>query len=255
MRTNIMQRVSSNLIGAALAVVASAGVAVASEAPAVDLHADIDLKDTASLQRGAKYFANYCLGCHSLEYARYQTIADDLKMSEGQLADIMYTSDKPYDEIKVSMPADEAASWFGATPPNLTLYARSKGSDYIYAYLMSYYVDPERKWGVNNLMLPGSSMPHVLWPLQGFQIAHFEETVDANGNAREEFDHFEQVTEGSMSPQEFSQAVNDITNFLTYVAEPARLKRGGIGVGVLAFLAMFFGLTLALKKEYWKDIK
>jgi ubiquinol-cytochrome c reductase cytochrome c1 subunit len=104
-------------------------------------------------------------------------------------------------------------------------------------------------------MLPGSSMPHVLWPLQGFQKAHFEEVTDARGNTHEEFDHFEPVTEGELSPEQYAQVVNDITNFLTYVAEPARLKRGGIGIGVMVFLAFFFVLTYALKKEYWKDIK
>lgn len=242
---------SEKLIARAVAGLAlllgATAAAVGAEGPSIDLKADVDLGDTASLQRGAKYYANYCLGCHSLEYARYKTIGEDLKLSEKQLGDIMFTTSEPYDEVKVSMPAEEAEDWFGVTPPNLTLYARSKGSDYIYKYLMTFYVDESRPWGVNNLVLEGSSMPHVLWPLQGFQKAHFTEDG--------EFDHFEQITAGSMTPEQFSEAVNDITNFLTYVAEPARLERGGIGIGVMAFLAVFFVLAYALKKEYWKDIE
>lgn len=245
-------RIATRLV-AALAL--AAGAAFAAEGPSVDLHADVDLSDTASLQRGAGYYANYCLGCHSLKYARYKTIAEDLGLTDKQLEAIMYTTDKPYDEIKVAMPADDAEEWFGVTPPNLTLYARSKGPDYIYAYLMTFYIDESRPWGVNNLMLPGSAMPHVLWEQQGFQRAVYKEEEDKRGNMHEVFDHFEQVTEGSMTAEEYAGMVNDITNFLTYVAEPARLKRGGIGAGVLVFLALFFVLALALKKEYWKDIK
>ncbi|MEM9383615.1 MAG: cytochrome c1 [Pseudomonadota bacterium] len=251
MRTDVFRPTVASLAFAALLI---GGGAAASEGPAISLKSHVDLGDVPSLQRGAKYFANYCLGCHSLEYARYQTIADDLKMSQEQLQDIMFTTDKPFDEVKVSMPADQSKDWFGVAPPNLSLIARSKGSDYIYGYLMTFYIDESRPWGVNNLLLPGSAMPHVLWELQGFQRAHFREETDAKGNVREVFDHFEQITEGSMTPKEYAEASNDITNFLTYVAEPARLKRGGIGIGVMAFLAFFFVLALALKKEYWKDI-
>jgi ubiquinol-cytochrome c reductase cytochrome c1 subunit len=237
-----------------LTAVLAAGGAFSAEGPGLDLHADVDLSNLASLQRGAKYYANYCLGCHSLEYARYATIAEDLALSEEQLASIMFTSEKKFDEIKVSMPAEDSAEWFGVTPPNLTLYARSKGSDYIYGYLMTFYVDESRPWGVNNLYLPGSAMPHVLWPLQGFRRAVFH-TEGEGREAHEAFEGFEQVSEGALSEAEYEQVVNDIVNFLTYVAEPARLKRGGIGVGVLVFLAVFFVLARQLKKEYWKDVK
>jgi ubiquinol-cytochrome c reductase cytochrome c1 subunit len=228
-----------------------AGTALAAEGPAIDLKADIDLNNIASLQRGAKYYANYCLGCHSLEYARYASVGKDLHLSEEQLANIMFTSEKPFDEIKVSMPAGDSKEWFGVTPPNLTLYARSKGPDYLYGYLMTFYIDESRPWGVNNLYLPGSAMPHVLWPLQGFQRAVFH----ADDAGHEEFEGFEMVTAGALDPKEYERVVNDIVGFLTYVAEPARLKRGGIGIGVLAFLVLFFGLAYALKKESWKDIK
>jgi ubiquinol-cytochrome c reductase cytochrome c1 subunit len=244
----------ANRIFTALLAAFFAAGAFAAETPELGLEADIDLENLPSLQRGAQLYANYCLGCHSLEYARYASVAEDLHLSEAQLQSIMFTTDKKFDEIKVAMPADDSEDWFGVTPPNLTLYARSKGPDYLYGYLMTFYIDESRPWGVNNMYLPGSSMPHVLWPLQGFQRAVYH-TEGEGDKAHEEFEGFEVVTAGALSPEEYERVVNDIVNFLTYVAEPARLKRGGIGIAVLVFLALFGVLAYALKKEYWKDVK
>src|SRR5690606_26281805 len=214
-----------------------------------------NLANTASLQRGAKYFVNYCLGCHSLQYVRYNRLAEDLLLTEQQLAEnLMFTADKPTEMMTIAMRPEDAERWFGVTPPDLSLTARARGADWIYTYLRSFYVDKSRPIGVNNTVLPNASMPHVLAPLQGYQKATFEEGVDADGNPTKHFSGFTEPEGGAMSPEEYDEVVRDIVNFMVYVAEPVQLRRQEIGMGVLAFLMVLFVFAYFLKHEYWRDV-
>ena len=213
------------------------------------------LANTASLQRGAKYFVNYCLGCHSLKYVRYQSLIDDLGISEQQLMEsLMFTAEKPTEMMMIAMNGADAERWFGVTPPDLSLTSRSRGSAWIYTYLRSFYLDETRPVGVNNLVLPNASMPHVLAPLQGYQQAVFVDVVDEEGNHHQDFVRFEVPEGGALTPEEYDEVVRDIVNFLEYVSEPVKLERQAVGMGVLAFLLVFFLFAFFLKREYWKDI-
>jgi ubiquinol-cytochrome c reductase cytochrome c1 subunit len=190
-------------------------------------HANTDISDTASLQNGAKLFMNYCSGCHAISFMRYNRIAQDLNLSDSLVAEhLMFAGEKPGETITTAMPKEGAAKWFGGTPPDLSLVARSKGTDWIYTYLRGFYEDGSKVFGVNNKVLEGASMPDVLWSLKE-----------------------------SKSETEFDQDVRDITNFLDYVGEPAKLIRTSLGVWVLLFLGVLLVLTYLLKKEYWKDVK
>ena len=190
-------------------------------------HANTDISDTASLQNGAKLFMNYCSGCHAIGFMRYNRIAQDLNLSDSLVAEhLMFAGEKPGETITTAMPKEGAAKWFGGTPPDLSLVARSKGTDWIYTYLRGFYEDDSKVFGVNNKVLENASMPDVLWSLK----------------------------EGK-SEAEFDQDVRDITNFLDYVGEPAKLIRTSLGVWVLLFLGVLLVLTYLLKKEYWKDVK
>ena len=195
-----------------------------------DLHLDnanTDISDTASLQNGAKLFMNYCSGCHAIAFMRYNRIAKDLNLSDSLVAEhLMFAGEKPGETITTAMPKEGAAKWFGVTPPDLSLVARSKGTDWIYTYLRGFYEDDSKVFGVNNKVLENASMPDALWSLK----------------------------EGK-SEAEFDQDVRDITNFLDYVGEPAKLIRTSLGVWVLLFLGVLLVLTYLLKKEYWKDVK
>ncbi len=210
----------------------------------------VDTGNLAGLQRGARDFMSYCAGCHSLKYLRYNRMAADLGLSEEQLkANLMFTSDKPGDTIATAMP-NESADWFGAQPPDLSLTARARGPEWVSDYLQSFYLDPSRPLGVNNTVLPGASMPHVLWELQGFQ-AKVEHAAAADGHGAKKF---ELVQKGKLSEEEYKKFVADLTNFLVYAAEPARNKRISTGWNVLIFLFILFPIVYLLKKEYWKDI-
>ena len=190
-------------------------------------HANTDIFDEASLQNGAKLFMNYCSGCHSISFMRYNRIAKDLGLSEEQVAkNLMFAGKKTGEAITTAMPNDGASNWFGGVPPDLSLVARSKGTDWIYTYLRSFYADESRIFGVNNKVLINASMPDVLWPLREQQ-----------------------------SESEFDNSIRDITNFLDYVGEPAKLIRLKLGKWVLLFLGVLFILVYMLKKEYWKDVK
>ena len=219
--------------------------------------ANIDLRDKASLQRGAKYYFNYCAGCHSLQYMRYNRMARDLDLTDRQVMDnLMFAGEKIGDNIKIAMPANQSAAWFGVAPPDLTMITRAKknGVDWLYSYLRSFYLDPSRPWGVNNIVFPDVGMPHVLWELQGFQTAVFKEETDEFGNKKEIFERFELETPGEMTPPEYDEMIRDLVNFLTYTGEPMQLERRQLGIYVLLFLAVFFVLAYLLKKEYWKDV-
>lgn len=220
------------------------------------MKANNDLTNAASLRRGARNFVNYCQGCHSASFVRYNQLARDLQLSEKQvLENLMFTGNRVFDTMTIAMPAAEASAWFGRTPPDLSLTGRSRGADWLYTYLMTFYVDESAPIGSNNLALPGASMPHVLWELQGLQRAVFREELDDEGNAHKVFASFEPITTGSLAPEEYQQFVRDLVNFLAYISEPVQLKRRAMGGWVLAFLLVFFVLALLLKKEYWSDVR
>ena len=212
--------------------------------------ADIDLGDQASLQRGAKYFVNYCLSCHSAKFQRYNRTAKDLGLTEDEVKEnLMFTTDKIGETMTVAMDSQDASNWFGVIPPDLSVIARARGVDWIYTYLRSFYIDETRPFGVNNVVFPDVGMPHVFWKLQDTQKAVFEEH-----DGQKVFEKFEQVTPGTLSPAEFDAAMRDLTAFLSYVGEPIQMERKRLGIWVLLFIAVFFVLAYLLKKEYWKDV-
>jgi len=222
--------------------------------------ADNNVANTASLQRGARYFVNYCMGCHSAKYVRYNRLGEDLQLTEDQLIDnLMFTGERPFDTMSIAMDPDDAARWFGTAPPDLSLIARSRGTDYIYTFLQSFYVDESSPTGVDNLVLPGTAMPHVLWELQGIQEAHegeaaAEEEGEHGEAAGEEHTMLELVEPGTMNEEEFDEVVRDIVNFLDYIGEPMQLERQSLGIRVIAFLLVLLLISYMLKKEIWKDV-
>ncbi len=218
--------------------------------------AEIDLDNVASLQRGARNFMNYCSGCHSAQYVRYTTIGKALELSEEQLIDnLMFNAEKTFETIRAAMPADDAARWYGKAPPDLSLMARAKGADYVYNFLKGFYVSDASPTGVDNVVLAGTSMPHVLWELQGFQKANYSHHENEDGSVASTFEGFEQISAGSMDAEDFDDFVRDTTNFLAFIAEPIRQDRRKLGVWVLMFLIFFFILATQLKKQIWKDVK
>lgn len=239
---------SAGMLAGAAAMAAGGGVHLE------DAH--VDVSNTASLQRGARNFVNYCAGCHSAKYVRYNRMAQDLKLSEGQVTEnLMFTGARIHDTIETALPPADAKRWFGTVPPDLSLIARSRGADYLYTFLKSFYVDPSRPTGVNNLVLPGTSMPHVLWELQGLQEQVHRGEVDAEANAvHKKFETLALKQPGKLTPEEYDQFVRDTVNFLAYIGEPMQLQRRELGFYVLAFLGIFLLLAYFLKKEYWKDV-
>ena len=212
---------------------------------------DIDMNDTASLQRGAGLFVNYCLSCHSAAYMRYNRMADDLQIPEEVVEDnMMFTADRIGGLMITAMPEEDAKKWFGKAPPDLSLSARSRGPEWLYTYLRGFYIDEESPSGWNNTLFPKVAMPHVLYNLQGARKAIFKK----DDQGVEVFDKYEMVKPGSMNIEEFDSAARDLTNFMVYLAEPARMVRYKLGVYVLIFLAIFFVFAYLLKKEYWKDV-
>lgn len=205
------------------------------------------ITNKASLQRGAKYYVNYCSGCHSLKYMRMNTLANDLGIDQGIFSkNLIFANKKIGETMTIPMKEEDAIQWFGALPPDLSLTARSKGADYIYAKLNTYYEDDNSATGYNNIAYPNTSMPHILADLQGGQKL----VVDSKNNPVS----FSKTSEGSFSDDEYRQLTNDITNFLVYVSEPAKLKRQSIGFWVLMFLFIFTILAYYTKKEFWKDV-
>ena len=212
---------------------------------------DIDMSDTASLQRGAGLFVNYCLSCHSAAYMRYNRMSEDLQIPKEVVEDnMMFAADRIGGLMKTSMPEEDAKKWFGKAPPDLSLVARSRGPEWLYTYLRGFYLDDTSPSGWNNTLFPKVAMPHVMYSLQGARDAIFKK--DEHGV--EVFDHYEMVKPGSLNEEEFDSAMRDLTNFMVYLAEPARLVRYKLGVYVLIFLAIFFVFAYLLKKEYWKDV-
>src|SRR5687768_9532766 len=239
--------------------------ALASSGGVEKLPAHTNVGNQASLQRGAKLFMNYCSSCHSMQFLRYSRIADDFGLTEEQvMANLNLTGAKFGETIRSSLSRENGEKWFGAAPPDLSLTARSRGVDWIYTYLKSFYVDPERESGWNNTILPGASMPHVLWELQGTQVpkTHPPEKGDDGkpkacegptiGN--ECFVEFEAGSPGTLEPADYDEVVRDITSFMQYAAEPAALQREKYGVWVVLFLAFLTFLLWMLKHEYWRDV-
>lgn len=218
--------------------------------------ADIDPDNIKSLQRGAANFMNYCSGCHSAQYVRYKTIGKDLDLSEEMLVDnLMFNAEKTFETIQASMPADDAARWYGTAPPDMSLMARAKGVDHVYNFLKGFYVDSDSPTGVDNLQVPGSSMPHVLWELQGYQAAHFSDHQHDDGSVTTTFEGFEQVTPGKLDSEDYDDFVRDTVNFLAYIAEPVRGFRVDLGKWVMIYLIFFLLIARMLKKQIWKDVK
>jgi ubiquinol-cytochrome c reductase cytochrome c1 subunit len=219
--------------------------------------------DVAALQNGAKLFVNYCLNCHAASYMRYNRLRD-LGLTEDQIKkNLMFATEKVGDTMKVALDAKQAKDWFGATPPDLTVIARSRsgeggsGADYLYTYLRSYYRDETKTSGWNNLAFPNVAMPHALWELQGQRAAKFVERNDPHepGKKVHRFDGFEQLTPGQLSPLQYDEAVGDLVAYLQWMGEPAQGQRVRLGVWVLIFLGLFTLIAWRLNAAYWKDVK
>ena len=221
--------------------------AVAAEAEVELEPFEANLEDKASLQSGAATFINYCMGCHSARFSRYQRVASDLGIPEDLMEEyLIFNPDANIGDLMVSaIPLEASKNWFGAAPPDLTLVARVRGADWLNGYLKGFYVDPSRPFGVNNRVFENVAMPNVLEVLQGQQIAqegeHGIETVHVEGT-------------GTLTEEEFDKVVYDLTNFLVYLGEPAALHRERIGAYVLFFLAFLFVFVFMLNREYWKDV-
>jgi len=215
----------------------------------------IDLRDKASLQRGAKFFVNYCMGCHSAAYLRYNGVGEYLGLSEQQMMqNLVFAGDKIGDYMTIATPPRDAKVWFGAAPPDLSVIARARGNDWLYSYMRGFYLDDKRPFGVNNTVFKDVGMPHVLWELQGWQKPVFKTVKGEGGKPEEVLEKLEIVTPGSMSPDDYDVAVTDLVNFLAYMGEPAKLERQSLGIKVLLFLAVFFVIAYLLKKDYWRDV-
>ncbi len=217
-------------------------VAFANEA-AITVSAPIDASDHASLQRGAKTFINSCLNCHSANYMRYNRLKD-IGLTEQQIKDnLLFAGDKVGDTMKTSMNPKDAKKWFGVAPPDLSVEVRARGADWVYAYMRGFYRDETTPTGWNNIVFDKVAMPHVLYELQGEQVLNHETH------------QLELVKPGKLDPVEYNALVGDLTNYMAFMAEPAKQQRKHIGWWVLLFLGVLLVLAIKLKKEYWKDIK
>ena len=206
-------------------------------------HSPHNPRDLVSVQAGARTYVNYCLGCHSMQYMRYESLRE-LGLSEAQIKDnLMFTADKVGEPMKGPLDAKAAKAWFGVNPPDLSVIARVRGADWLYTYLRTFYRDPKTTTGWNNAVFPNVAMPHALWTLQG------EHGLD------EKTHKFTEVSKGSQSVTEYDATVRDLVNFLVYASEPAAADRKTIGIAVLFALGVLFIFAYLLKKEYWKDVK
>lgn len=246
------------LLAAPLAALAAEGIKLDR------MPADVSATDLVSLQRGAQVFVNYCMGCHSAGYMRYNRLRD-LGLTEQQIRDnLIFTGAKVGDLMGIAMDPKEAREWFGVAPPDLTVIARARasgagsGADWLYSYLRGFYRDSSRPTGWNNTLFPNVAMPHVLARLQGEQVLKTEERLLPRARDDEpekiEVQRLVVSRQGSLTPAEYDRLVADLVNFLVYMGEPARQSRVQIGIYVLLFLGVLFVLAFALKKEYWKDV-
>lgn len=226
-----------------------------------------NLDDKPSLQRGLRLYANYCLGCHSLKFQRYERTADDLEIPHDvMLQNIVFSGQQIGNLMKSAMPVEAAKSWFGAAPPDLTMVTKVRGTEWVYTYLRTFYVDESRPLGVNNKVFPNVGMPHALLELQGVPVERLKQLPIVHEDGYELRDPLvpgKALTEermaldvlegtGNLTPAEYDQAVYDVVNFLHYVAEPARMQRERLGVYVLLFLVILYVFTALLGREYSK---
>ena len=211
--------------------------------------APVNLADQDSLQRGARMFVNYCLNCHSASVMRYSRL-QDLGLSEDQIKEnLLFTAEKPGEPMKIGMTKTDGKLWFGATPPDLSVIARSRGADWLYTYLRGFYRDESRATGWNNTVFDKVGMPHVMWTLQGEMAPVYKKEGE-----HEIIERLELVKPGSVTLAEYDAMVGDLVNYLVWMGEPAQVKRKQLGLIVLIFLAVFFVVAYYLKKEFWKDI-
>jgi ubiquinol-cytochrome c reductase cytochrome c1 subunit len=218
--------------------------------------ANNDITDKASLQVGAKLFVNYCMGCHSAKYVRFQRIGKDLGLSDDEVQEnLMFTAEKIGETMTIAMNGDDANKWFGVIPPDLSVIARARGTDWLYSYMLSFYLDPSRPMGVNNLVFKDVGMPHVLWEQQGWQKPVYETITDEDGHSHEVIKSLALVDEADQEKAEqYKKDMRHLVNFLDYIGEPAKLERHSLGWKVLLFLFIFLIFAYALKKEYWRDV-
>ena len=216
--------------------------------------ANIDPNNRESQQRGARLFVNYCLSCHSAELMRYERIGKDLGINEKMLKEnLIFTGGKVGDLMTVATADADSKEWFGTIPPDLTVIARSRGVDWLYSYMRSFYRDDSKLIGVNNLVFPDVGMPHVMWELQGWQEPVITTVKDPDGTERKVVE-LELVEPGLLTPKEYDRAVRDLVNFLDYMGVPAKYERQHLGVKVIMFLLVLLVLAVLMKKDFWKDV-
>ncbi|MFA9216586.1 MAG: cytochrome c1 [Sphingomonadaceae bacterium] len=217
----------------------------------------------AALQNGAKLFVNYCLNCHNASSMRYNRLRD-LGLSEDQIKNnLLFTGEKVGELMTTSLQAKDAKAWFGVVPPDLSVIARAKasgagsGGDYLYTYLRTFYKDETRPTGWNNMVLPNAAMPHVLWELQGVQVAEMETVADPHDASKTEhkFVGFKEVSPGKLKKLEYDTAVADLVGYMEWMAEPAAQTRKKLGVAVVLFLSLFALLAWRLNASFWKEVK
>jgi ubiquinol-cytochrome c reductase cytochrome c1 subunit len=214
--------------------------------------ANIDPHDAISIQRGARTFVNYCLNCHSANSMRYNRLTD-LGLTEQQIKDnLMFATDRVGDPMTISASRKDQKQWFGVEPPDLSVVARSRGTDWLYTYLRTFYRDESRPTGWNNLAFPNVGMPHALWQLQGMQVMK----IESEEHEGHKVEHKKLVLDkpGTLSAIEYDSLTRDLVNYLAYMGEPEKTTRSQIGVLVLFFLLLFLVPVWLLKKEYWKDV-
>ncbi|TCS71661.1 ubiquinol-cytochrome c reductase cytochrome c1 subunit [Sulfuritortus calidifontis] len=226
-------------------------------ASGAEVHLDrapVNFQDKESLQRGAAVFVNYCLSCHSANAMRYSRMTD-IGLTESQIKDnLLYAADKPGNTMTVAMRSKEAKAWFGATPPDLSVITRSRGSDWVYTYLRGFYRDDTRPTGWNNTVFDKVGMPHVLHDLQGQMVPVYKTETDHEGKTHHVIERLELAQPGKLTLAEYDATVGDLVNYMSWMGEPAKAKRLYLGVGVMLFLFVFFIVAFYLKREFWKDV-
>lgn len=214
--------------------------------------APIDPNDVVSIQSGARTFTNYCLNCHGAQFMRYNRLTD-IGLSEAQIKDnLLFAGDKVGETMKTAMTTKDGKAWFGVAPPDLSVIARARGSDWLYTYLRTFYRDPKTATGWNNAVVPNVGMPHALWTLQGEKGLELV-TTQEGGHSSTEY-KWTQLSEGRMSTTQYDTMVRDLVNYLVWMGEPAASSRKKVGVVVLFFLGVLFVLAYAMKREFWKDV-
>jgi ubiquinol-cytochrome c reductase cytochrome c1 subunit len=214
-----------------------------------------DLRDRVSLQAGARTYVNYCLGCHGVQFMRYKGLTD-LGLTEAQIKEhLLFTGEKVGDAMKGVLDPKDGKRWFGVAPPDLSVVARSRGADWLYTYLRTFYRDPKTVTGWNNAVYANVAMPHALWTLQGERGMEAVTVKQPDGHVRIDY-RWSEVSKGAQSPTEYDATVRDLVNFLVYVGEPAAVSRKSIGIVVLfVLLGLVLPFTYWMKKEFWKDVK